>query len=105
MATLLKSATAKTVSTPQSSVARSQKILTIRLEQNNMEQLLPISSGLIFLIAAWTLPWKGVALWKAAKLGDKRWFIAILVINTLAILDIIYIFFISRRQSLKNKIL
>jgi len=45
----------------------------------------------------WALPWKGVALWKAARRRNIGWFIAILILNTLAILEIIYIFFISRK--------
>ncbi len=57
----------------------------------------------LLLVAAWVLPWKGVAMWKAARLKDKWWFIAILILNTLAILEIIYIFFISKRKNLLNK--
>ena len=63
-----------------------------------------MNKWLVFLIAAaWTLPWKGLALWKAARLHDKKWFIIILIINTFAILDIIYIYFISERKSSKIK--
>jgi hypothetical protein len=47
---------------------------------------------LIILLALWTLPWKGYALWLSARNGQKWWFIALLLINTLAILEIIYIF-------------
>ncbi|MDE2019599.1 MAG: hypothetical protein KGJ13_04610 [Patescibacteria group bacterium] len=54
----------------------------------------------ILLIAIWTLPWKGVALWRAAQLRDKWWFIAMLVLNTIAILEILYIFVFSKRKSL-----
>lgn len=50
----------------------------------------------LFLILLWVLPWKGVALWKAAKNGHKKWFIALLLLNTLAILEIIYIFVFSK---------
>ncbi len=46
----------------------------------------------------WTLPWKGVALWKAAKNGHKGWFVAILLLNTLAILEIIYIVGFSKKK-------
>lgn len=45
----------------------------------------------------WVLPWKGYALWTAAKRGQKLWFVAMLVLNTLAILDIIYIFVIAKK--------
>ncbi|MDD5032761.1 MAG: DUF5652 family protein [Candidatus Pacebacteria bacterium] len=57
------------------------------------------SYWILFLVAAWTIPWKGVALWKAARFGQKWWFIALLVLNTLAILEIIYIFFVARKQN------
>lgn len=55
---------------------------------------------LIALLALWTLPWKGVALWKSAKNNQKGWFIVLLVINTLAVLEIIYIFAFSKKKTL-----
>jgi len=63
-----------------------------------MEQILADNQLIITLIILWTLPWKGVSLWKAARLQDKWWFIALLVINTLAILEILYIFVFSKRK-------
>ena len=59
---------------------------------------------LIAGIALWTLPWKGVALWKAAHLGEKNWFVALLILNTLAILEIVYIFFVvPKKERAGNK--
>lgn len=55
----------------------------------------------LLLVAAWTLPWKGVALWKAARLYHKKWFIALLILNTLAILEIVYIFYIAPKEMRK----
>jgi len=49
-----------------------------------------------FLIIVWTLPWKGVALWKAAARKEKWWFIALLILNTLGIFEILYIFVFSK---------
>ncbi|HEY4505114.1 MAG TPA: DUF5652 family protein [Candidatus Paceibacterota bacterium] len=54
---------------------------------------------LIVVVLIWSLAWKGVALWKSAQIGDKRWFIAILVLNTIGILEIIYIRFIASKYS------
>jgi hypothetical protein len=54
---------------------------------------------LTFVALAWTLPWKGVALWKAAKNDDKVWFVALFLVNTLAILEILYIFIFSKKKS------
>lgn len=52
----------------------------------------------IFIVAMlWTLPWKGYALWTASKRGDKRWFIFLIILNTLAILDIFYIFYVAKK--------
>jgi methionyl-tRNA synthetase len=49
----------------------------------------------LMIILIWSLPWKGAALWRSARRSHLGWFIALLVVNTLGILDIIYIFIIS----------
>ena len=54
---------------------------------------------LVLLSIAWTLPWKGVALWKSANNKHLVWFIVMLIVNTLAILEIIYIFGFSKRKA------
>jgi hypothetical protein len=51
----------------------------------------------------WSLIWKGIALWKAAKNNDKAWFIALMIINTLGILEIFYIYVFSKRDTTTNK--
>jgi len=73
-------------------------LLIINFNFMGLEQFLIDYSWLLLLLGLWTLPWKGVALWKAARNTHKWWFIALLVINTLAVLEIIYIFIFSRRQ-------
>ena len=45
---------------------------------------------------AWVIVWKGLALWTAARKGARWWFIALLIINTLGILEILYIYVFSR---------
>ncbi|MEK9209233.1 MAG: DUF5652 family protein [Patescibacteria group bacterium] len=61
-----------------------------------MENFLQQNAWLIILIALWVLPWKGAALWRASKNHHKKWFVVLLVLNTLAILEIIYIFYFSK---------
>lgn len=46
---------------------------------------------LLLIAALWTIILKGYALWFSARGGQKWWFIAILVVNTLGILEIIYL--------------
>lgn len=48
------------------------------------------------LITLWSLTWKGIALWYAARNHQNRWFIALLVLNTVGILDIIYLLWFRR---------
>ena len=66
----------------------------------------PVSDGIVALIfiifVLWTLPWKGIALWKAARSGHRIWFIALLIVNTLAILEIIYIFIFSKKVQISE---
>ncbi|NQU83339.1 MAG: hypothetical protein HQ536_01365 [Parcubacteria group bacterium] len=50
------------------------------------------------LIALWTLPWKAYALWKAARNEQQGWFIIILLFNTLAILEVFYIFVFADKK-------
>ncbi len=68
-----------------------------------LEQILTNNPWIIVLFILWVLPWKGVALWKAAKNGDKKWFIVLLVLNTLAILEILYIFIFGKKKAVVQK--
>lgn len=61
-----------------------------------------IKIAILIAIILWTLPWKAVALWKSARNADRVWFAFLLIINTLAILDIIYIFFFSKRKTIER---
>lgn len=57
---------------------------------------------LLVIMALWVLPWKGVALWKAARLSHKGWFIVLFIVNSMAILDIIYIYFIASKYRVES---
>lgn len=52
-------------------------------------------TGLLALAVLWSLVWKAVALWKAARNGHVWWYVAMVVINTLGLLEILYIFIFS----------
>jgi hypothetical protein len=55
--------------------------------------------GLILIV--WTFTWKGFALWKAAGLHQRNWFIVMLILNTAGILEIIYLYFIARKYEVE----
>ena len=56
----------------------------------------------IVLLLIWTIIWKGMALWKSAQLSHKRWFIFFLIVNTLGIMEIIYLRFIVKNYSVET---
>jgi len=50
---------------------------------------------ILTIIGLWSLIWKGLALWKSSKRNQLVWFIVLLVLNTVGILEILYIFVFS----------
>lgn len=53
------------------------------------------------LLIIWGFVWKALALWKAASLQHKYWFGFILVLNTLGVLEIFYLFVIARKYKVE----
>ena len=61
---------------------------------------IPGATNIWLLVAVvWSIPWKGVALWKSARLSHTKWFIAFLIVNTFGILEIAYIFWIAKKYT------
>jgi len=50
----------------------------------------------IIPLVLWSLFWKGLALWHAGRKGQPWWFVILLVVNTLGILEIIYLFLVLK---------
>ena len=55
-------------------------------------------SFILIIIVVWSLALKGVALWHAAGDREKYWFVAILVLNTVGILEIAYLFIFAKKK-------
>ena len=53
---------------------------------------------LLLIITIWTLFWKGCVLWIAGKKDQKWWFLVLLVVNTVGILEIVYIFKVAKKK-------
>ena len=68
-------------------------------------QSLPVGFAILFgALAIWSIVWKGLALWRAAKNESKAWYVVMLIVNTLGILEIVYIFFFSKKnKEVKNQ--
>ena len=52
---------------------------------------LPYAS-LLPVLLIWSSFWKGLALWHSGRRGQAWWFVILLVVNTMGILELIYLF-------------
>lgn len=72
-----------------------------KINMNSYQQLIEFfaQNQLVFMVLTlWSLFWKGLALWRAGRNNQKYWFIAILVLNTVGILEMIYLFWIGKTK-------
>ncbi|MFA4844338.1 MAG: DUF5652 family protein [Candidatus Margulisiibacteriota bacterium] len=61
--------------------------------------LSPTQGLLLTLVIVWSLVWKGLALWQAGKNNQLGWFICLLVLNTVGLLEITYLYFFQRNKN------
>lgn len=62
---------------------------------------MPLETAMLYWIiplSIWELTWKGIALWKAGKSNQLLWFVAILLLNTVGILPIVYLIFFQKKN-------
>ena len=52
---------------------------------------------LIWIAIAWTIVWKYIAFWMAARRKHKAWYIVMCIVQTVGILEILYIFIFSKK--------
>jgi len=67
-----------------------------------LEQL-GVSIWVLIVMLVWTIIWKMLALWKAARNNSPVWFVLLMLCNTVGILEILYIFLFSKLQFQKQK--
>lgn len=65
-----------------------------------------ISLWLLVVIFLWSAVWKFLALWKSARKNNLVWFIVFALVNTVGILEILYIYVFSdmKNEPKKEKI-
>jgi methionyl-tRNA synthetase len=68
-----------------------------------MENIFLKHPWVLVLILLWNLPWKAAALWRSARRGHLGWFLTLILLNTLAILDILYLVFFSAPKIVRNE--
>jgi len=68
----------------------------------NLDYFLRMNSYILIIIGIWDLTWKGLALWKASQNKQRNWFVAILIINTIGILPIVYLKFFQKKLKVRK---
>lgn len=63
---------------------------------NAFPQLSGIQVTTLALVTIWTLFWKGMGLWHSGRRHQPVWFVVMLLVNTLGILEILYLFFVLK---------
>ena len=66
---------------------------------NNIMQVLNPNSPILYVLIAWSIIWKGIALWHSARNKQLVWYIALLILNTVGIFEIVYLVFFKKRQN------
>ena len=56
----------------------------------------------LVVLVVWSLIWKGIALWKAARNSQKAWYVVMLIVNTVGILEIIYLLGFSKKRHIQE---
>lgn len=59
-------------------------------------EVLGFAAGTWVILLVWSIFWKGLALWHSARRGQYIWFLVLLIVNTIGILEIIYLFAIAK---------
>ena len=54
---------------------------------------------LLLITIIWSLAWKGAALWKSARNNQLAWFVCLLVINTVGVLEMVYLAFFQKKSA------
>ena len=70
---------------------------------NGLSQLLDPHNPLLYILIAWEMAWKGIALWRSARNKQLGWFIAIFIVNSVGILEIIYLIFFAKHQNTSSE--
>lgn len=61
-----------------------------------------IGFSLLGVMVVWSLIWKAMALWRAAQRREMAWFVALLLVNTAGILEILYWYVFSKEKRVEK---
>jgi hypothetical protein len=53
---------------------------------------IPLGGAGLLILIVWSVFWKGLALWHSGYRRQGWWFVVLLIVNTVGILEIVYLF-------------
>jgi magnesium-transporting ATPase (P-type) len=62
-----------------------------------------LNTILLIILIVWLLIWKGLGLWRAGRNNQPRWFVVMLILNTVGILPIVYLKFFQKKKEIPGK--
>ena len=65
---------------------------------NFMSPIPGINPYLVMALLIWSMFWKSLALWRAAKGNQRYWFVGLLLINSFGILELVYLFRFAKNR-------
>jgi hypothetical protein len=68
----------------------------------DLSTIMSFSPFLLTILYVWSLTWKGFALWKSSKKTEIVWFIFILILSTVGLFEIGYIYLFSKIKDAKQ---
>lgn len=69
---------------------------------DTVSQILNYNNPIFYVIIIWSIIWKGVALWHAARNKQLAWFVVLLIVNTIGLLEIIYLIFFRKDKKVNR---
>ncbi len=66
---------------------------------NTILEVLNPNNPILYLLIAWSIIWKGIALWYSGRNKQLAWFIILLLVNTVGILEICYLAFFRKKRN------
>ncbi|PIC82900.1 DUF5652 family protein [Sporosarcina sp. P1] len=63
---------------------------------DTISQILHYNNPMFYVIIIWSVIWKGIALWHSARNKQLAWFVVLLIVNTIGLLEIIYLIFFRK---------
>ena len=59
----------------------------------------PLILALVIILGIWSVVCEAIGLWTAARRNSKIWFVIFLLVHTLGILEIIYIYAVAKKSA------